>query len=401
MNKKTGNSIELIFCSFDPVGLNDYVDYFAQVFYDFTYLRWKFPHSRSSVKSAVITYSGGKKTGQKDLPSPYVFTHTLLYFLFLPVSYFHYVIHTTITLWPRRTDKKRIFMGVNYFCTFCGLVLKKMGRVDFVIYRVMDFFPLPTKGIYRVVNRIFFLIDKYCINRVDEIWFTTMGHIEGREKYGYFDRKKYNYKLIPLGMDTRKFVCLPAEKVDGNALVYCGVISKYHLLDILFETIFLLKKSHPHVVLHIIGNGPDESYFKKLAGEMNMKKNVIFHGYIKEGGKLTDLVSGSLAGIALYKDVEDFMKYTEPAKVKYYLNFGIPAIVSKVPLIAKQLHEQKVSFAVNNNPEEIAAIVNKLAKDQKLLQLYKNNIKKLVKELDIKILLSKLFTSFLETKVFK
>jgi len=378
MNQKN----HLIFCSFVPVGLEDYVSYFINHFDEFTYLHWKFPHSKSTIKSALIYYKSGHKIWQKDIFSLPTLKYKLLYFLSLPFHYLIYFWQAQNLLWKKSDQKKRIFIGVNYFCTFCGIILKKLKRVDLVYYRVMDFFPLPPSGIYRYLNRIFYIIDQFCLKNADDIWFTTEGHIIGREKYGYFNRKKQGYKIIPLGVNPKKFISRPINNSNRWSLVYCGVISKYHLLDLLFKVIWELKKEFKNIKLNLIGSGPDEDYFKKLARQLNLEKNIIFHGFVEEGERLTELMANNILGIALYKDEENFMKYTEPAKVKHYLSFGVPAVVSRVPRIAEELAKEKVCFAVDNKKEKILELTRRFILDAKLQNKYKDNIKKFVKTID-------------------
>jgi glycosyltransferase involved in cell wall biosynthesis len=279
-------------------------------------------------------------------------------------------------------------MGINYFCTFCGIILKKFGQVDFVIYRVMDFFPLPPSGMYRLLNRIFYQFDKFCLKNSDFLWFTTEGHIIGREKYGYFDRKKSQYEIIPLAIDQKKFDKYSnIDRKVNNTLVYCGVVSKYHLLDILFKAMRTLKTEIPNIKLNLIGSGPDLKYFQDLAQEMDLQKNIIFHGFLQEGQEFYNIMKASDLGIAFYKDEENFMKYTEPAKVKYYLNFGIPALVSDVPRIARELEKKKVSFCVKNDEKEVANKIKTYFKDAKLQSEIKKNIKEYVKEIEVNNLL--------------
>jgi len=384
MDKKNS----LLFCSFVPVGLENYVSYFINNFADFTYLRWKFPHSKGGVHSSLIHYRNQSKVSEKIIFSIPVFDNKFLYFLFLPLNYFIYLSQALILLRKRPERKKRIFMGVNYFCTLCGLILKKLGRVDFVIYRVMDFFPLPPAGIYRYLNRVFYIIDQFCLNNSNSIWFTTLGHIIGREKYGYFDRRKYNYRIIPLGIDVKKFISKPIDENNKLSLVYCGVISRYHLLDLLFSVILQLKKEFKKIKLNLIGSGPDEEYFKKLAKKLDLEKNIIFHGFVEKGEKFTKLMVNNILGVALYKDEENFMKYTEPAKVKYYLSFGIPTIASKVPAIVQELDKKRVCLAVNNKKDEIIKVIKRFILDKNLQKEYQANIKEFVKTIDINKLLT-------------
>lgn len=381
-------TFQLIFCSFAPVGLQDYVRYFGENFLDFVYLQWKFPHGKGAVRSVLKKYKNGSLEKEQILFSLPSFRDQILYFFFLPLNYLIYALQAFFFLW-QRPSKVRVFIGVNYFCTFCGIVLKKLGRVDFVVYRVMDFFPLPPSGVYRILNRVFYILDAVCLRSADSLWFTTEGHIIGREKYGYFDRADYDYKLIPLGLRIKEAVSLPLKERDPYSLVYCGVISRYHLLDLVFAALEDLKKDFPGIHLKLIGTGPDEGYFKKLVRKMDLKENVTFYGYMEEGGEFTKLMATSLLGIALYKDEENFMKYTEPAKVKYYLKYGVPAVVSAVPVIARELAEREVSFAVNNTEEEIAHVVRKFITDEDLQKQYRENIIEYVKEIDVDRLLDR------------
>jgi anaerobic magnesium-protoporphyrin IX monomethyl ester cyclase len=389
---------ELIFCSFVPVGLDDYADYFIKNFKRVVYLKWKFPHSKGNISSEIIKYQEGKKISEKKLFSLPTLSNKFFYFSILPVNYLIYFAQSIICLRKIRKNEKRIFFGINYFCTFCGIILKKIDRVDFVIYRVMDFFPLPPKGAYRILNRIFYAIDEFCLKNADSIWFTTEGHIIGRENYGYFDRKKYNYLMIPLGINPEKFSIAPAS-TDNPSLVYCGVISKYHSLDLLFSVLKELKNRFENIQLKIIGSGPDEEYFKNLAKKMGLDESIVFYGFLEEGEILRKTISESNLGVALYKDEENFMKYTEPAKVKFYLSFGIPSIISDVPVIAKEMHETGVSFKVKNEKEEIVRVIEDFLKDVEKQKACKQKIAEFIKEVNINNLLDRYFKKTFESQM--
>lgn len=382
---------ELLFSSFAPVGLEDYVNYCIKNFDEFVYLKWKFPHSKECSKSAVIKYKKGKKISEKNIFSLPTLNHKLFYFLLLPFNYLLYFFQGVFLFWKRNSNKPRIFFGINYFCTFCGIILKKLGRVDFVIYRVMDFFPLPPSGIYRLLNRFFYIFDKFCLKNADSIWFTTEGHIIGREKYGYFDRTENHYQMIPLTINCDKFISKPLVQENKYSLVYCGVVSRYHMLGLLFEVIQELKKDFSRIKLNLIGSGPDANYFKNLADKMGLNENVIFHGFMEDGKAFRLLMASNILGVALYKDEENFIKYTEPAKVKYYLNFGVPVIMSDVPVIAKEIKKAEVGLAVKNNKNEIVKIIREFIYDSERQLRYRKNIKNFIQNVDVSKLLNNAF----------
>ena len=141
----------------------------------------------------------------------------------------------------------------------------------------------------------------------------------------------------------------------------------------------------------MIGSGPDEEYFKGLAKKMGLDNNIIFYGYMEEGERLRKIISHSSLGVALYKDEENFMKYTEPAKVKYYLSFGIPSIISDVPVIAKELDETGISFKVKNDKDEIVSRIENFLKDIEKQKRCKQKISEYIKEIDINNLLDNCF----------
>ncbi|MFA6296271.1 MAG: glycosyltransferase [Patescibacteria group bacterium] len=391
MEKESFKNKELIFCSFAPVGLDDYESYFKENFSDFIYLKWKFPHGDKNTSSFLRHYREQEKIIDKKILSPIVFRNRLLYFIFLPFNYMLYFCQALFYLSRKKERKKRIFFGINYICTFYGIFLKKIGYIDFIIYRVMDFFPLPKKGIYRFLTRIFYIMDAFCLKNADSIWFTTNRHIIGRQKYGYFKDYAKKSQLIPLGINIDNCQLKLIKKNSTPTLVYCGIISKYQLLDLLFESVKELKNEFPNLKLEVIGSGPDEIYFKKIAKEMGIDKNIFFHGFIENMDEVKKIISRSHLGIALYKDEENYMKYTEPAKVKYYLNFGVPVVISKVPEIAHELDEKKISFSVNNNKIELVQVIRNYLLNQNQQKIYQENIKNFLPTIDINKLLSKNF----------
>ena len=172
------------------------------------------------------------------------------------------------------------------------------------------------------------------------------------------------------------------------------------MLDLLFEVIQDLKEDFSEIRLNLVGSGPDETYFKELAKKMNLQDNIVFHGFVEEGDRFKEIMANNILGIAFYRNEENFMKYTEPAKVKYYLSFGVPALVSKVPLIANELDEKRVCFAVNNEKDEIVKIVKRFILDTDLQQEYKSNIREYVKTVDInKLLDDTISATFKELKI--
>lgn len=385
--------IRFIFCSFVPVGLDDYADYMRNRFGDFVYLKWRFHFiDKKRISSSIQIFNKGKLLKEKKLFSFPKINNKTLYFLALPLVYLLYLFQAIKNMIGiRKKHETVIFMGVNYFCTLCGIILKSLSVVDFVIYRVTDFFPLPKSGVYRILNRIFYQLDKISLKYSDAIWFTTNGHIEGREKYGYFKRDNYYYETIPLGLRLDSLISLPLTEVKPHSIVYCGVISRYHLFDMLFNTLKDLKVKYPDIQLNIIGSGPDEMFYKELTTKMNLAENIKFHGFIEDNKMFAKSIAENLIGVALYRDEEDFMKYTEPAKVKTYLGCGVPVIVSNVPRITEEIFQNRVGFSIKNSVNELYNTIECFFNDEEMQKEYRNNIDGYIRRFDIDSLLDRTF----------
>jgi len=394
----TGKKILYYFCSFVPVGLEDYVEFFRKNFRQFVYMKLRFPHSMDrKINSELKIFVNGNLYLNKKLYNLRMSYNKVIYFLMLPIYYiitFLQICFVFSNISRQSNSKYKIYMGINYFTTMAGVFLKKFGYVDFVIYRVMDFFPLPPSGIYRILNRIFYIIDKYCLKNSDYIWFTTKAHIEGRLKYGYRNNLWSNYLFIPLGINIQEFRKSFSYNFNPYSLIYCGVISRYHLLDVIFNVVNKLKLKYPNIVLHIIGDGPDYKYYEETINKMQMNNNIIMHGFISEREQFKKLIVNSLVGFALYRDEENFIKYTEPAKVKTYLSFGVPVIVSDVPEISREVEKYQIGFCVENDEDLIVDVVEKFINNPKLQKDFKENIQKFVYQVDIESLL---FNSFRST----
>lgn len=384
--------VRFIFCSFVPVGLEDYVEYIQRNFTDFVYFKWRFHFVDSKkISSSRQIFNEGKLINEKKMLSLPKINNKFFYFLSLPIVYLVYLFQGIKNLIGIRTkDKIVVFMGINYFCTLCGIILKYLGAVNFVIYRVMDFFPMPKKGAYRIYNRIFYILDRIAIKFSNAIWFTTIGHIEGREEYGYFDRREHYYEIIPLGIRQGNSILSNAKQ---HSIIYCGNISKYHLLDMLFSAVKNLRARYPDIHLNIVGSGPDEVFYKDLIIKMDLGKNIYFHGFIKDDKVFGETIAENSIGIALYRGEEDFMKYTEPAKVKTYLGYGVPVIVSNIPPIAEDIAQNRVGFSIKNSVDELCSTLEYFFNNKEIQDEYRKNIDNYIKRFDINEILDKSFTN--------
>jgi glycosyltransferase involved in cell wall biosynthesis/putative flippase GtrA len=65
-------------------------------------------------------------------------------------------------------------------------------------------------------------------------------------------------------------------------LVYSGRLVAWKGVTMLIRAIDVLKKTHPDIILEIVGDGPEESNLKKLVNDLELTEKVIFRGRVSE-----------------------------------------------------------------------------------------------------------------------
>lgn len=345
-----------MFCVFSPAGLRAYPEHFIKLCRVFINIELSSHHIKNIGRSFFEYYENGIRKSKNKLCMlphlPYVCR-----MIFLPLIY---LIHMAAVISAGRQAAKKgkidWFVGVNYYCAFCGIILQKLGYVQKVIYRVLDFYPRPPDGIYHYLIPVFNKIDSFCIYHSNAIWHTTAGHIQGRIQAGYsFNPRVYLHK-IPLGVIGRNILHDIHIDINRQSLVYAGVINRNHGLEIILKIVPRLQKRFPDLKLHIIGSGPFESEILRVISQNNeLKKAVHLHGYLAEDSQeLQSIVSRSALGLALYEpEQHGFMQFTEPAKVKLYLSRAVPVLITRVPEIAGVIEQKGAGFIVAYDEESI------------------------------------------------
>jgi len=93
------------------------------------------------------------------------------------------------------------------------------------------------------------------------------------------------------------------------------------------------------------------------------------------------MLSYCALGIAPYVDSEDnYVRYTDPGKVKAYLAAGLPLIITRVPAIALEIKRRKCGVVINYNKHQLADAVVKLLSNKTTLINYRKNAYNMGKE---------------------
>ena len=133
-----------------------------------------------------------------------------------------------------------------------------------------------------------------------------------------------------------------------------------------------------------------ESELLDMVQKLHLQKYVTFYGFIKNHDEVEALLAKCAAAIAPYVDSPDnFVRYTDPGKVKAYLAVGLPIIITKVPDVWKEIVKRRVGIAVSDNMHKIAEGIIKLLLDEKKLRSFRDRSLKLGREYSWNLIFAK------------
>jgi glycosyltransferase involved in cell wall biosynthesis len=327
----------------------------------FVYHPLLFLKQNYALSSAFEIYRNDKLTFQKKAnhwvaPEPVLYLKDLIYTLIW------------VSRYARKTD---LFIGSGNLNAFAGLILRNLGLAKKVIYYCIDY--VPERFGNRLLNYLYHWVDKVCAQGCDSTWNLSQRMIEGREKK--WNKKFPHQQVVPHGSYTDKQTksLVSLNNFNRYEIVYMGTLLKKQGVQLVIETLGRVIKKFPQARLLVIGSGDYKTDLELLTKKLGLEKHVTFTGYLTDAQAKVKIAHAHV-GVALYNKKEDiFTYYSDPGKVKYYLSLGIPLIITDVPLVAKDLTEQKCALMINYNMNELQLAFERFFTDMKFTEDYRRN----------------------------
>jgi glycosyltransferase involved in cell wall biosynthesis len=313
------------------------------------------------IGSSMLVYGEGNAGEEKFFYYPKVTSELALYSGSL-----------LITLkWLLFRPASDIFIGIGNIDAFCGIILKKFKKVKKVIFYAIDF--VPQRFPNKCLNKVYHLLDNYVVRNADFIWNLSSLMVEMREKKGITPKYRNKQITVPIGTNinvSRK----PFSEVRKNTIAFIGHLREYQGLELLIDSLALVKEKVPGIKLILIGDGPLRELLKEKAKRLGLGSNIEFTGFIADNSKAEEMLSFCSLGLAPYEDKADnFVRYTDPGKVKAYVAVGLPVVITKVPQVAYELEKERCGIAVTYDKQEFAAAIARLLSDENMLREYRDN----------------------------
>jgi glycosyltransferase involved in cell wall biosynthesis len=282
--------------------------------------------------------------------------------------------------WPLKNRYKYdYFIGLECINTIAGIILKKLGKINTVIYYVLDYSPSRYKGFF---NKIYLALDRYCATHADFIWDVSKAMQPARIASGLNEKKSAPVIHVPIGIYPQQIISTPTRQRISFSLVYMGTLGKESGPDLAIESIPTILKKFPKTTLHIVGGGQKNlERLKALTKSLKIESKVIFHGYVVNNIDMAKILSRCYIALAPYRDFpESIRKYADASKMRSYAAAGLPIITTAIPPLGKDLQEFGGSIIVPDNKEGLAEAIIALFLNFKLYAKMQKAVIKFSKE---------------------
>lgn len=297
-------------------------------------------------------------------------------FLYYASWLFHY--WKFILTYFGRSEHLLVFSGhpISFFCMAIQKLLRP--RVAYA-YWIGDYFP-PVHWSLRLFERI----KKHYHDRVSYVYYLsdTINRIMNGRVVNERNRHTVMWGVQPLGK-TR------TSPRGQFRLLFVGVVRLSQGLEDIF--LFLAKNKDVH--LRIVGVCESRLFetYQNLIGDLRIESRVDFLNAFVDEEELKTLAKEYHVGIALYeKGITTATYYTDPGKIKTYVDLGLPVIMTNISAIAYYIQKFKAGEVI----DEVSELPVALAKIKEYYPKYQKGLRDFSKHFEYEKYYRQAFTAF-------
>lgn len=261
------------------------------------------------------------------------------------------------------------FIGIEAVNCLVGVFLRAIGLVDTVVYCVVDY--MPRRFSNPLANGAFHALDRLSLRLADYAWNLSPRVEVARGLLG--TRSRAVQLAVPLAcpLPDRS---LPPSDLAGKDVVYIGILYKKFGVEVLVRAFSRVMAQVPDAKLHIIGEGSSKDYIERYVGDHGLKTSIIVHGRLSDP-EADKVIAGSRIGVAPYLilDSNSQFIYSDVGKVKLYLAYGLPVVITKQAVAAELVRERNAGLAVECTEEGISSALVRLLQDDTVYRAMRKN----------------------------
>lgn len=278
-------------------------------------------------------------------------------------------------------DKSRydFFIGFEAVNALAGILMRKFGFINKVIYYVSDYSPqrYPQKWF----NDLYLWLDRFCSMRTDYIWDVSKAMHKARIKAGLNPKKSAPVIHVPNALYPNQITSLPGNKIKPYSLVFMGTLGVENGPDLAIAALPAILQKFPKTELHIIGGREDDiNRLKSLARRLKIKGRITFHGFISDREEISKTIRYFYLALAPYRAIAGSPRwYGDATKIRAYLGAGLPVITTHVPPLGKEVTRKGAAIIARDDTEKLAEAVIKVFSDRRLYLSLRKKAKEFAK----------------------
>lgn len=258
--------------------------------------------------------------------------------------------------------------------TFIVWLWKKIFGVkkELVVFYHMDLVGSGFKGfLFKVYSSIFLPL---ILKLADKIIVASEDYIENSDIAKFYHKNKQKFLIKPYLIDTVKFypqerdisLCQKlAIKSEAKTALFVASLDAAHYfkgLTLLLRAWQKLKFSNKKLI--VVGKGELLDFYRNLAQDLGIEKEVIFVGYVTDEELVKYYNSADVFVLPSIDKSEAFGLVTLEAQA-----CGVPAVISNLPGVRKVIKEGKTGFVFEvNNVDDLSSKLKVILTDKKLAQ---------------------------------
>jgi len=180
----------------------------------------------------------------------------------------------------------------------------------------------------------------------------------------------------PNARDARRRQLAATTDGERATIIYTGNLGSAQALDSCIRAMTYLPAEE--VMLRLVGSGDRESHLRELTTELGVEDRVEFYGVVPRE-EIPELLGDATIGIAPLQDSEEFA-YAMPTKLYEYMASGLPSVVTGCGEIERFIADEQCGLHADNDPEAIAAALQRLLSDDSLRRRFGANGRECVEQ---------------------
>lgn len=264
-----------------------------------------------------------------------------------------YIWSIILTLYWIMSSRADVAFGANCLNMISLIILKKLGRINRLIYYTIDYIPIRFNN--RALNFIYHLVEKSAVLNADVVWNLSSAMADAREARGYSIILKEKQVTVPIGVYFEPDKFSGSHDFANRLFVYVGMLARKQGVFEIVEALARVTRYFPDTRLRFIGDGVDRLDLQRRVAQLGLDGVVEFEGMVTDRRKVVELLREGSVGLAPYRtNPGNFSHFADPTKFKDYLMAGLPIIFTKVSKFAEELIITNAGIVVKETPESIA-----------------------------------------------